>query len=297
MIPHLECVGLWRLALKRRLLHGKPWATITLGSIRFHYRKCGIKGPVRPIDVLQALFFWLVIRDQTLTCFGTDDPFLSRFAKSAKVRCCPYPSVWPNLSSSADSRAAYGIRSETFVVLVFGFLDHRKCIGILLEAAARLRDELDLTIFLAGTQHTSLAVVLKGEAAHKLREHESLVEVNRFIVEEKDIDPFGAADVVWVFYERDFVRNSGVLIEAGLARRPVIARKRGIISRLVEEHRLGLVLTSEAPEIVAPALWRLARDPALRREMGENGARAFAENTAENFTRPIIDGIKASVGL
>ena len=295
LIPHLESVGLWRLALWRKLLHGKPWATVAHG-IRFHHRKCGIRGPNRPIDVLQALFFRLVIRDPTLTCFGTVDPFLFRFAESAKVRYCLDPSVRPNLSSSFDSRAAYGIRSDTFVVLIFGFLDHRKCIGILLEAAARLRDELDLTIFLAGTQHTSLAAVLKGEAAEKLRKHESLVEVNRFIAEGEDIDPFGAADVVWVFYERDFVRNSGVLIQAGLAERPVIARQQGIVGRLVEQHELGLALTSEAPETVIAALKRLAGDPALRCEMGANGARTFAQNTPEHFAQPILDGIKAALG-
>ena len=53
-----------------------------------------------------------------------------------------------------QSRAAYGIRSDTFVVLVYGVLDRRKCIGVLLDAAARVRDELDLTIFLAGPQQT-----------------------------------------------------------------------------------------------------------------------------------------------
>ena len=200
------------------------------------------------------------------------------------------------MSSPDKSRAAYGIRSDTFVVLVYGVLDRRKCIGVLLEAAARLRDEMDLTIFLAGPQDLyHVPALLSGGAACKLREHDSLVEANRFILNGRDIDPLGAADVCWVFYERNTVYSSNVLVQSGLARRPVIARRRGLIGRLVEDHKLGLALTSEEPEIVAAALQRLAENPTLRREMGENGARAFAKNTPENFARPIIDGVNAAL--
>jgi glycosyltransferase involved in cell wall biosynthesis len=295
-VPHLESVGLLQLALRRSLFGGKPWATIAI-AVRFHHRKCGIEGPVRPIDVVQNICFRRVIRDPALACFGTVNPYLSSFAASAKVRYCPEPCAQPMLSSPDKSRAAYGIRSDTFVVLVYGILDRRKCIGVLLEAAARVRDELDLTVFLAGPQQVEhLAPLLSGEAARKLRERDSLVEVNRFILNGKDIDPFGAADVSWVFYERNFVYNSGALVYSGLARRPVIVRRQGVVGRLVEDHNLGLALASEAPEIVASALHRLAGNPALRREMGENAVRAFAQNTPENFARPILDGIREALG-
>lgn len=294
LVPYLELVGLFQLALRPRLFGGKPWATIAIG-IRFHHRRCGIGSPFRPIDILQNIFFRWIIRDPTLVCFGTIDPYLPRFASSTKVRYCPNPSgPRRDLSSPDKSRAAYGIRPDTFVVLVYGVLDRRKCIGVLLEAAARVRDELDLTLFLAGPQDRDYsAMLLGGEAAHKLREHDSLVEVDRFIFDGRDIDPFGAADVSWVFYERNFVYSSNVLVQSGLARRPVIARRRGLIGRLVEDHKLGLALTCEVPEIVASALQRLAANPALRREMGENGARVFAQNTPENFARPIVEGMNA----
>ena len=295
-VPHLESVGLLQLALRRSLFSGKPWATIAI-AIRFHHRKCRIEGPVRPIDVLQNICFRWVLRDLGLACLGTIDPYLPQFASSPKVRYCPNPSAFPDLSSPEESRAAYGIRSDTFVVLVYGILDRRKCIGVLLEAAARVRDELDLTLFLAGPQQVEhLAPLLSGEAARKLRERNSLVEVNRFILHSEDIDPFGAADVSWAFFERNFVYSSNVLVQSGLARRPVIARRQGVVGRLVEDHNLGFALTSEEPEIVASALQRLAENPALCREMGENGARAFAQNTPENFARPILDGIRRALG-
>ena len=295
LLSYLESIGLLQLALRPRLFGRKPWATIANG-IRFHHRKCGVESPFRWIDILQNILVRWIIRHPTLVCFGTVDPYLSCFSSSTKIRYCPEPSALPNLSSPSISRAAYGIRFDTIVVLVYGVLDRRKCIEVLLEAAARVRDELDLTIFLAGPQNRGqLSAALSGEAARKLREHDSLVEVDRFILQGKDIDPLGAADICWAFYERNYVYSSNVLVQSGLARRPVIARRQGITGRLVEEHKLGLALTSEAPEIVASALQRLARDPALCREMGENGARTFARNTPENFASPIIYGIKAAL--
>jgi glycosyltransferase involved in cell wall biosynthesis len=253
--------------------------------------------PFRFTDILRNLLFWRVIHEPKLSFIGTIDPYLSGFARNAKVKYCPDPCALPTLSSVEETRAAYGIRSESFVVLVYGVLDRRKCIGVLLEAAAYLCNELDLTVFLAGPQDSDdLATPLRSESAHKLRERNSLVEVNRYLVRGKDIEPYGAADVSWVFYAPNFMVMSSVLVSSGLARRPVIARRQGVIGRLVEEHNLGFAVTSEAPETVAWALKRLARDPALRREMGENGARVFAQNTPENFARPILEGIKAALG-
>jgi glycosyltransferase involved in cell wall biosynthesis len=196
------------------------------------------------------------------------------------------------LASREDACAAYGVRPDTLVVLVFGVIDRRKCVDVLLEGVARVVPGLDLTVLLAGPRHAGhLAPVLSSDAARKLREHGRLIEVDRFILSGQDIDPMGAADIVWLFYERNFVASSSVLVRSALSRRPVIARRQGVVGRLVEEHRLGLALGSDAPDSIAAALSQLAGDPALRREMGENGARAFAANTPDNFARPIVEAI------
>jgi hypothetical protein len=42
-------------------------------------------------------------------------------------------------------------------------------------------------------------------------------------------------------------------------------------------------------------LTRLARDPALRAALGANGARGFADNTPENFARPVVDRINLAL--
>ena len=101
--------------------------------------------------------------------------------------------------------------------------------------------------------------------------------------------------MVWVFYERDFVIQGSVLVRCGLSHRPAITRDTGTIGRQVAEFRCGLALSSDFAAEVAEALTRLARDPVLRAEMGDNGARAFAGNTPENFARPVVDAINRVV--
>jgi len=291
LLPHLEAIGLLHLGLRRNLFRGKPWATISI-SVRFHHRQCGMDGPNGWSDLLQLWAFHRVIRYRRLACFGSINPYFAQAVPHPKVAHCPEPGTPPLLASREDACAAYGVRPDTLVVLVFGVIDRRKCVDVLLEGVARVVPGLDLTVLLAVPRHAGhLAPVLSSDAARKLREHGRLIEVDRFILSGQDIDPMGAADIVWLFYERNFVASSSVLVRSALSRRPVIARRQGVVGRLVEEHRLGLALGSDAPDSIAAALSQLAGDPALRREMGENGARAFAANTPDNFARPIVEAI------
>ena len=78
LLPYLESIGLLQLAFRQKLFGGRPWATIAIG-IHFHHRKCGVELQFRWTDILQNILFRRVIRDPTLVCCGTIDPYLSRF--------------------------------------------------------------------------------------------------------------------------------------------------------------------------------------------------------------------------
>ena len=295
LIPYLETVGLLHLVLRPGLFAGKPWATIAI-SLRFHHRKMGITGGSQGTDLLQGIFLRRLLRDPTLVCFGAINPYLVPAMKHPKVAHCVDCCEPPVPRNPAEARAAYGIRAETCVILVFGQIDRRKCVDVLLEGAAHMDVSVDLTVFLAGRQNLGhIGTVLNSAAASKLRTQGRLIEANRFIRRGEDIDPMNAADITWVFYERKFVFSSNVLIRSAKFGRPVIARRQGVIGRLVEDHQCGVTLGSDAPEIVADALTRLARDPALRAALGANGARGFADNTPENFARPVVDGINRAL--
>jgi glycosyltransferase involved in cell wall biosynthesis len=290
-IPYLENVGLLQLGLRRGLFRGRPWGTLAI-SVRYHQRRLGIAQPWQFSDIFQGLFHRRVLRDPMLAFFGTLNPFLKQAVPGPKMLYCPEPIPRQEPVSTANARAAYGLRAETCVVLAFGIIDQRKCIDILLEGAARLVPEIDLTVFLAGPQNSShVGAALNGDAARKLREHGRLVEANRFLLSGQDIDPLAATDITWVYYERKFVAQSSVLTRSAVWHRPVIVRRRGVIARQVEQFNCGITIDSEAPDAIAEALRRLATDPELRARMGENGARGFVDRTPENFARPMVDAI------
>jgi glycosyltransferase involved in cell wall biosynthesis len=84
------------------------------------------------------------------------------------------------------------------------------------------------------------------------------------------------------------------IVEAMASRRPVVATRVGGIPSLVSEGRTGLLVPPNAPEPLAQALICLLRDPALAREMGQEGRAealrrfhpdAVAEQTAALYHR------------
>jgi glycosyltransferase involved in cell wall biosynthesis len=296
LLPHLESIGLLHLGLRRPAFGGIPWATVAIGT-RFHHRASGIAGSWRWIDPIQEHFFRRLLRDPTLVRFGTIDPYLPGAAGDSKVVYCPDPCAPPVLTEPERARDAYGLRRDTFVLLVFGVIDRRKCLDVLIEGAARVPADVDFTVFIAGPQAKNVTgPILQSPAAAALRADGRLVECDRFILTGEDIDPTSAADAVWVYYESGFVYSSSVLVRASLAGRPVIVRRKGVVGKQVQENGLGLALESDSPEAVAAAIVQLARDPALRRSMGEAGRRTFAGHTPQAFARPISDGILSVIG-
>ena len=291
LLPHLEAIGLLHLALRRPAFGGKPWATIAIGT-RFHHRACGIEGSWRWIDPVQGFLFRRVLADPTLVRFGTIDPYLEAAAANRKVVYCPDPCPAPAPLDRAEVRRAYGLRPGAFVVLVFGVIDRRKCLDVLLEGAVRVPADIDLTVLVAGPQaKNDVGPILAGDAARELRRCGRLVELNRYVLIGPDPDPAAAADAVWVFYQSNFVYSSSVLVRAARSGRPVIARRRGVIGKQIDEHAFGVASDSEEPDAIAGALTRLARDQALRRRMGDAGMKAFAGHDPAVFARPITDGI------
>ena len=291
LLAHLEAIGVLNLALWPGILRGRPWLAIMIG-VRYHHRQVGIAGPFRWQDFVQRWLFEKILRQAELVRIAVIDPYFVDTLNHPKVSWSPDPVIPPRLTNAQQARASYGLRPETCVILVFGFISHRKCIDALLAGVARLAPSLDVTVFLAGTQHGRLRQGLaNNEIARTLRENGRLIEVDRYIMDDQDLDPMSTADICWVLYDQTWVMPSGVLLLAAVAGRAVICRRQGVIGRLVEENQCGLALTSDHPATIAAAITKLAHDPALRDRMGANGRRAFAGQTPERFAQPIIDAI------
>ncbi len=295
LLLQAEAIGLWQMAARRDLCCGLPWATVSVG-IRFHHPAVGIAQAFKASDVVQRWLFYRVLAHPGLACFASVNPTLGRVVRYGRLAYCPVPAFAPAAGPAAAARAFYGVRPGSFVVLAYGFLTRRKCIDLLIEAALRVDPAIDVTVLLAGRQHSNLAPVMQGEAARRLREAGRLVEANRFIMDGKDLEPLGAADVSWVYYQPHFVHASGVLVRSGQAGVPAIGRRLGLIGWLLEETGSGVAVGSDDAGAIARALEDLARDPAGRAAMGARGRAAFAGHTPEAYARPLVEAMARSVG-
>ncbi|PRR70679.1 glycosyltransferase family 4 protein [Neomoorella humiferrea] len=98
-----------------------------------------------------------------------------------------------------------------------------------------------------------------------------------------------AADVLFATYDPAIPNHRysspNKVFEAMMLAKPVVVARGTGIDRLVEEVNCGLVVVYGDVAALEAALIRLARDPALRQRLGENGRRAYEEKYSWNLMR------------
>jgi len=185
-------------------------------------------------------------------------------------------------------RGELGITPDEVVVTCGASLIRRKGIDVLLRAV-KLLDEHDppIRVLLAGSGPDEEAFVRLSRA----------LEVDdrvTFLGERSDVGAiFRDASDIAVLPSREELFGI-VILEAGLARKPVVASRVGGIPEAVDDGRTGLLVPRDDPRALAEALGRLARDPELRVNMGiqahdrvlrEFTARHNAERLQELYER------------
>ncbi|MBI4861484.1 MAG: glycosyltransferase, partial [Candidatus Riflebacteria bacterium] len=81
-----------------------------------------------------------------------------------------------------------------------------------------------------------------------------------------------------------------VLVEAMLARRPVVASRTGAVAEIVSD-RCGVLVEPGRPDLLAGAIESLLADPDLRRKMGEAGRERAARMFSLDATRLGVEAI------
>lgn len=98
-----------------------------------------------------------------------------------------------------------------------------------------------------------------------------------------------AADVLFATYDPAIPNHRysspNKVFEAMMLGKPVIVARNTGIDRLVEEINCGLVISYGDVAELEKALTRLARYPALRQQLGENGRRAYEEKYSWDLMR------------
>jgi len=177
-----------------------------------------------------------------------------------------------------------------FLVVHAGNMGVKQGLGVVLDAARRLRERPDIAFLLVGD----------GAARASLEQRASgLPNVRMLPLQPRDVfhDMLAAADVCLVTQQRsvaDIVFPSKVitLLAAG---RPVLASVNpgSEVSRAVVAARAGLSLPAEDPDALAAAVGTLADDRAQLAVMARAG-REFARSTWER--RRVLDDMESRLG-
>ena len=201
------------------------------------------------------------------------------------------PAPFDTVSNDDISRLRKELNPEGQpVVAIFGRLARWKGQDVLLRASEKVRD---LTIWIVGD---ALFTGDDRAYADELREHaKKLGSRVRFLGFRSDIPALmRAADIVahCSVSAEPFGR---VIVEAMLARKPVVATQAGGPKEIVENGATGILTPTGDAEALAQALGKLIASPALRESMGQKG-RARAEKL---YALPVIlqktDAVIASI--
>lgn len=166
-------------------------------------------------------------------------------------------------------RPARAVTDTDPVVLFFGVWSRYKGIEVLLDAFARVRDELpEARLVLAGAPGADIDVDALLDRARAIGN----VDARVGYVPTAEVAPLlESARVVATPYIR--ATQSGVAHLAYTFGRPVVASTIGDLPEVIKDGETGLLVEPGDVEQLAAALMRVLRDPALAAALGEAGER------------------------
>ena len=183
------------------------------------------------------------------------------------------------------TRASLGLGNGAPAVAVVGRLTREKGHDVLLEAFARLPDDLGPVLLVVG------GGPLKGDLREATRRLgvESRV---RFLGVRTDVPGILAASDLVV--QPSYYESGGLaLMEAMAAARPVIASRTGGIPDLVRNEVEGILVPPGEPGPLARAMEKVLRDRGLARRLADAGRRKVTRDHDIDRTAEILDELYA----
>jgi glycosyltransferase involved in cell wall biosynthesis len=199
------------------------------------------------------------------------------------------------------ARHRIGVPQDARVILFFGLIKRYKGLEYLVEAFEKVRrDVRGAFLLIVGDIYAA------DDEAHDyytrlidgLRGREDVLCVTSYVPVEAVSTYLAAADVVALPYVRTY--QSGVLLAAYGAGRPVVVTDTGGLAEIVENGRSGLIVKPEDADALASSLVDILRDSDLREAMGERarvlGTTAFAWNAVASRTIEVYRAVSAKPG-
>lgn len=294
LLPYLDyCMN--ALSLRGSPFGVAPWGGITIRPI-FHLRPMGVNAPRTWLTRIKQLLFFRLLQKPTLTTLFTIDPMLAQFVTmrradlSARCQYLPDPAEMKGSQSKQAARSALGIADTAVIILVYGVMNARKGLDVLLRAMQEKGFPDNGQVILAGQQDAETASLMASPLLQSLLRAGRLHIINAFFTKEEEYRVFAAADLLWMGYRQHYVL-SGVMVQAGQMGLPVVGCEGGLIGWLIKNKHLGITVPIHDPRKVADAIGEFMRNTEKVRSCGENGRLVFASHTPEIFIQLLYNCI------
>jgi len=272
-----------------------PWAGIVMRPA-FHYKEMGIIGPNSCLLWFKKILFYWLLQQKSLRALFTIDPTLEMYIKDKlptgveKLHYLIEPANFDGNISKDASRQVLKIPPDVVLVLVYGVINSKKGIDVLLTALAAQEALSNVHILVAGRQQPKEEILLQSSAAKQLLMSGRLHQMNKFISDEEEFLVFKASDIVWLGYRKHYTM-SGVIVQAGRMGLPIIACKGGVIGWLTKKNKLGIITDGLNEKDISESVKQLLIKNPNGVNYGKFAKRYFSNHTVSQFVKTIFDAL------
>lgn len=276
---------------------GSPFGPTLWGGIcmrpSFHYSNSGLIAPKPKLARIKKFLFLRLLRNRKLKVCYSIDELLCRYVTknysqlAQRLLYIPDPAELKGNHSYRSGRQELGLSDTAIVILVYGAIDERKGLDILVDALISSDKTKNFHILVVGEQSESIQILMKSELLSSLFKEGRCHVINKFVDDEMQQMVFASSDVVWLGY-RNHYTMSGVLVLAGMAGKPVISTASGLLGWYTKENNLGPTFDFNFRSDVVEALEKLINE-GVRVECGINARNKFIDNNWLNFSKKILN--------
>lgn len=293
-LPYLDYCA-YAIALLGSPFGHTPWAGLAMRPA-FHYKEMGIIGPRSRLHLIKKQLFLRLLVNQTLRALFTINETLNIYVEkkytvlAPRLIYIPEPVELTGIISKQAARQALGIPEHAIVILIYGNINFRKGVDILLSSTQRPEFPKNVHILLAGEQSADASVLLASPLVESFVNSGRLHEVNEFLYGEKEYAVFVASDIIWMGYKNHY-GPSMVLAQAGKMGLPAIASESGIIGWQTDKYELGVTIPLCNINQIVTAINHMINDLANFNRYSVNCKNTFRDFNPEYFTTIFFNGI------
>lgn len=244
-LPYLDYC-LYALGLLGSAFGLTQWGGICM-RLSFHYSDYGVIAPKPKLANVKRTLFLKLLRSKTLKSAYTIDELLHRFVDerhtpwAQRLQYVPDPAELKGSHTYESGRQALGIPDGAVVILVYGAIDGRKGLDVLVGAMGSPDVPKTLHLLVAGRQSTDIQFLMQSAQFNTLMQQGRCHVINSFVDDAMEQMVFAATDIVWLGY-RNHYTMSGVLVLAALSGKIILGTEQGLIGWYVNEKHLGCVV-------------------------------------------------------